>query len=119
MQPGEDRHTRSQTSAASSFTTPGGMSDPPIFANPDLSTPSLGLRTFMEEEERRVEREDRRAEEEAAQRQEDMEQRAEGGGAKGQSGTTTMDGDHPRIHASQNGLTSGSSSFPIDCAEIQ
>ena len=40
-------------------------------------------------------------------------------GVKGKPGTTTMDGDHPRTHTSQNSSTSSSSSPLVDSAKIQ
>ena len=70
--PGEDRHTRSQTSAGDGMRNPTAFSTP---ANPPI--PYEGIPSLQELEHLRAEREERRAEEERQIRQEEWEQREE------------------------------------------
>ena len=74
--PGEDRRTRSQTSAE--FATQAGMMSPTAFSTPaNPPAPFVGQADFQELERRRVDREDRRAEEELQIRRGENERREE------------------------------------------
>ena len=70
--PGEDRRTRSQTSAGAGMRNPTAFS---TLANPPI--PYEGIPSLQELEHRWAEREEKRAEEERQIRQEEQEQREE------------------------------------------